>query len=35
MLPFELWEPNCKASSLPVDEKYYQKGQSMDNYIIL
>ena len=35
MLPVELiWEPNCKASSLPVDRKY-QKGQSRDNYIIL
>jgi hypothetical protein len=34
MLPVELWESNCKSSSLPVDRKY-QKGQSMDNYIIL
>ena len=34
MLPVELWESNCKSSSLPVARKY-QKGQSMDNYIIL
>ena len=34
MVPVELWESNCKSSSLPVDRKY-QKGQSMDNYIIL
>ena len=34
MLPVELWEPNCKYSSLPVDKKY-QKGQSRDNYIML
>jgi hypothetical protein len=34
MLPVELWEPSCKASSLPVDRKY-QKGQSRDNYTIL
>jgi len=32
MFPVELWEPNCKSSSLPVDRKY-QKGQSRDNYI--
>jgi hypothetical protein len=30
MLPVELWEPNCKSSSLPV--RKYQKGQSWDNY---
>jgi hypothetical protein len=34
MLPIELWEPNCKYSSLPVDRKY-QTGLSRDNYIIL
>ena len=34
MLPVELWEPNCKFSSLPVDIKS-QKGQSWDNYIIM
>ena len=34
MLPLDLWEPNCKSSSLPDDRKY-QKGQSRDNYIIL
>ena len=34
MLPVELWEPSCKASSLPIDRKY-QKGQSRDNYTIL
>ena len=34
MLPVELWESNCKSSSLPVD-KTYQKGQSRDTYIIL
>jgi hypothetical protein len=34
MLPAELWEPNYKSSSLPVDRKY-QKGQSRDNYTIL
>jgi len=34
MLHVELWEPNGKSSSLPVDRKY-QKGQSRDNYIIL
>jgi hypothetical protein len=34
MLPVELWEPNCKSSSLPVDRKY-QKGKSRDNYMIL
>jgi hypothetical protein len=33
MLPVELWEPNFKSSSPPVDRKY-QKGQSKDNYII-
>ena len=27
----ELWGPNSKSSSLPVDRKY-QKGQSRDNY---
>ena len=34
MLPVELWELSFKSSSIPVDRKY-QKGQSMDNYIIL
>ena len=34
MLPVELWKPNCKSSSLPVDRKY-QKEQSRDNYKIL
>jgi hypothetical protein len=34
MLLVELWEHNCKASSLAVDRKY-QKGQSRDNYITL
>jgi hypothetical protein len=30
----ELWKPNCKSSSLPVDRKY-QKRESRDNYTIL
>jgi hypothetical protein len=34
MLSVELWEPNRKSSSLPVDRKY-QKMQSRDNNIIL
>ena len=34
LLSVELWEPNYKFSSLPVDRKY-EKGQSTDNYIIL
>jgi hypothetical protein len=34
MLPVELWEPNCKSSSLPADRKY-QKEQSRGNYVIL
>jgi hypothetical protein len=34
VLPVELWEPNFKPSSHPVDRKY-QKRQSTDNYIIL
>ena len=33
-LPGELWQPNGKSSSLPVERKY-QKRQSMDNYIRL
>ena len=34
MLLVDLWEPNCKSSSPPVDRKY-QKEQSRDKYIIL
>ena len=34
LLSVELWEPNYKFSSLPVDRKY-QKGQSRHNDIIL
>jgi hypothetical protein len=34
MLPVELREPSCISSSLPVD-RYYQKGQLRDDYIIL
>jgi hypothetical protein len=34
VLPVELWEPNCKSSSLPVDRKC-QTAQSRDNYIVL
>ena len=33
MLPVEFWEHSSKSSSLPVDRKY-EKGQSMDNYLI-
>ena len=30
MLPAELWEPSCKSSSLPVDQKNNKKQKTIN-----